>query len=121
MFDYDDSINVTWAPMLVGKVQFRRASNRYVPLYKAELLVREVFMMNEMENMNCTTLLKAIKSHEHPGWDDLDMNSISDTMKEDLKFFTPKWMTAFEWSLDQIDETLETYFYNGDNDGDSNK
>jgi len=63
-----------------------------VTLYKAELIVREVFTMDQMRDMNCTTLLKAIKSKEHPGWENLDLNSISDTMKENLKFFTPKWM-----------------------------
>ena len=38
-------------PLLVGKVQFGRPLNKNIPLYKAELRIRKVFTMLQMENM----------------------------------------------------------------------
>ena len=102
--------------MLVGKVVFGHPTNRYIPLYKAELFVPKIFSMDKMLGVNCSTLLKTIKKDEYLGWDTLDKDSILEKMKEDLKYFEPRWVTTFEWSLDKVENTLETYFNDEETD-----
>ena len=109
------NIEVIWTPMMVGKVAFGRPSNKLIPLYKAELISRGVYSMNEMNNLTCTNLLRAIKDHEHPKWYELDKNEILDKKHEYLKYFSPRYLSAKEWSSEEVDTTLATYFNNNEN------
>lgn len=94
---------IIWTPLLIGKVAFGRPKNQFIPLYKAKLMMRGVYTILEMEKMNATTLVRAIKTNEHPGWDLQSPNTITDTEKENLRFFMPQYLTANEWSPDEIE------------------
>ena len=81
--------------------------------------MRRVHTMQEMEKMNATSLVRSIKNNEHPGWDMVSPNTISDAEKERFKFFRPQYLSAIEWSPDEIELTLEKYFNDDENDSKS--
>ena len=49
----------------------------------------------------------------------LSPNQISDSDKEEMKFFRPKFLTAGKWSKDEIELTLERHFSNENSDSKS--
>ena len=112
--DASSENKILWTPLLVGKVQFCHSLNLYIPLYKAELKVCNVYEIKEMKTMNITTLVKAIKNNKHIGWNLIPAKELTDSDKEKFKYFTPQYLIANEWSNKEIECTLETYFPNSD-------
>ena len=70
--------------------------------------------------MKCRDLVKHIKNHEYLGYDLVPTKEISNNNKEKYKYFSPKYLTAMEWVLDNVDETLQTYFGDHESDDECN-
>ena len=87
---------MSWVPLLIRHIQFSRAKTNYLPLYKAELIICGVFLMEEIEGMKCSELVKAIKINVYPEWDLLAKSRLTNNEKKKHKFFLLKYLTAFE-------------------------
>ena len=53
---------------------------------------------------------EAYKKNEYPDFETVPLSDVSDSDKEKYKFFSPKFLTCMEWSLENVEETIETYF-----------
>ena len=102
--------NVTWDPLLVGKVIFRRPNKRHVPLHRKELSERKLLKMEETEKNAVTKLVQALREAEHPILSKKNKSDLTDEDKEELKFFKLVAFTAEEWDEDNISETLVKHF-----------
>ena len=56
----------TLVPLLIGKVQFSKLTNMYIPLYEAKLYLCSVYTIEGIVRKKCSTLVKAIKDNKYP-------------------------------------------------------
>ena len=96
---------ITWAPLLVGKVAYGVPSNKYVKMFRKEFECRDISSIQETESVGFRVLEKMLKEAVHG---DLlkKASERSDDEKNELRCFSPSFLTAEEWQEDNVENTV---------------